>query len=307
MMLHDKSDHIPVLLITVLDILRIQHGDSILDCTLGLGGHSKAMIEAAGKSGTLTALDADLRNMAIARERLSAYADRIRFIHTNFVHLPDCLEDAGMRFDVIFADLGLSSPHIDQAERGFTFRDNAPLDMRYDHTKGMTAADILMQYTEQDLRLVFQNYGELPKTHRFVTAVMEARSQKPLRTADDLNSIIENLYRRDAKKVTAQIYQALRIEANSEMQAVEQLLSIGPSLLKPGGRMAILTYHSLEDRLVKRAFKSLCTPQKDDHTGAVSVPAHFSLLTRHALKPSDQEIENNPRARSAHLRAIARL
>ncbi|MBP9773519.1 MAG: 16S rRNA (cytosine(1402)-N(4))-methyltransferase RsmH [Candidatus Peribacteraceae bacterium] len=306
-MLHENSDHIPVLLITVLDTLKIKSGDSILDCTLGLGGHSKAMIEAAGESGTLTALDADLRNMAVAKERLAAFSSRIRFIHTNFLHLPDCLGAEQATFDVIFADLGLSSPHIDLADRGFTFRSNAPLDMRYDHTQGFTAADVLMKYNEEDLRLVFQNYGELPKTHRFVTAILEAREEKPLRTADDLNAIIDTLYNRDAKKVTAQIYQALRIEVNSEMLAVEQLLSVGPKLLKPGGRMAILTYHSLEDRLVKQAFKALCTPEKDDYTGAVKVPANFSLLTRHAIKPTDEEIENNPRARSAHLRAILRL
>lgn len=301
------NSHTPVLLSTVLDILRIQSGDAILDATVGLGGHSEAFIQAAGINGSLIALDADAKNLTSSKERLNKYADRIIYIHANFSELPDCLPADQRIFDIIFADLGVSSPHFDDPSRGFTFRTDSQLDMRYDQSQGMTAGEILHHATAETLLSIFQKFGELRGTKRLVDSIIKHRSTAPITISSQLKTISEEVYGYRSPKVLPQIFQALRIAVNKELESLEYLLATAPTLLNPGGRLAILTYHSLEDRLVKHAFRSLTTPEKDPQTGAVSRQAPFVSLTRHAIGPTGQEIENNPRARSAMLRAIQRI
>ncbi len=306
---HEKNEsgHVPVLLTTVLDILLPSPGEKILDVTLGLGGHAEAFLSKVPPNGTLIGLDADATNLSVATERLKHFGDRFLPVRANFRELPDCLPADQRSFDVILADLGLSSPHLDDTARGFSFHGNAPLDMRFDQTRGMTAADLLNRSTKEELTFIFQEYGELPKTHRFVTAILAARDATPFETSSDLNILIDALYGHEAKFVYAQIYQALRIAVNDELGALKSLLEAASALLAPGGRLGVISYHSLEDRLVKHMFRALTTPQKDPTTGTISAEAKFVLLNKKMIVPESKEIEDNPRARSAKFRAIQKL
>lgn len=298
------ATHVPVLLKETLEILSPKAGDSVLDVTLGLGGHSEAMLKLIGESGSLVALDADEENIAHARKRLEPFKKNLEIVHANFSSLPDCLPADKRVFDVILADLGLSSPHIDEPERGFTFRTNSPLDMRFDRTSGMTAAMLLASVDAATLFDIFVKFGELPMSGKLTEKIIERRKGNPVRTSDDLLEVARETYGFQAPKRHAQIFQALRMAVNREVEALENLLTCLPSLLSVGGRAVVISYHSLEDSLVKSYFRTLTTSKKDLLTGSVSVPASFELLTRKAVMPSEDEIRLNPRSRSARLRAI---
>lgn len=292
--------HVPVLETTVLRILTPRPGESVLDCTLGLGGHSAAFLHAVAPTGTLTALDADGTNLADARERLSSFGDRVRLVHANF-------RDAGSldvgTFDVVFADLGLSSPHLDEPDRGFSFRADGPLDLRYDRSSGMTAADLIERSSEDDLAAVIHDYGEV---HQHVRPLARLIAGTRVETTFAFKEKVEEVFRFRAPSVLPRLFQALRIAVNDELGALESLMAAIPTLLRPGGRAGILSYHSLEDRIVKRTFKAWCEPEKDPLTGrAVSDPA-FDLLTKKAIVPEDDELAANPRSRSVKFRAIAK-
>jgi len=289
--------HIPVLHSTVLDLLDPKDGETVIDVTLGLGGHAKAFLERIGSKGKLFGLDADKENLENAQMKSHENAE---MIHANFrelpsLNLPSC--------DVLFADLGLSSPHLDDPSRGFSFRSEAPLDCRYDRSGGLTAAEILKRSSEEELVRIFKEYGELQKSHTLSRQIKENMPE----TTTDLVSIAEKVYGFRAKKMLPQVFQALRIAVNDEIGALQSLLEHGLALLKPGGRMAIISYHSLEDRMVKQRFRALTKATKDSITGAPIAPPSFELLTKKAIQPTLEEIENNPRARSARLRAIKKL
>lgn len=270
----------------------------MLDVTIGLGGHAAALLEAVGAQGRLIGLDADERNLTIARERLAGQG-RADLRHANFRDLPTMdLPDV----DVLFADLGLSSPHVDNPLRGFTFRFDAPLDLRYDPTRGETAAELVTRSTPEDLFQIFRTFGEFSGGARLGRAL----AGSTIATTDDLKRVVEVTFGYRAKALLPQIFQALRIAVNDELGALDVLLDAGPKLLKPGGRMGVISYHSLEDRSVKRAFRALTMPPKDPVTGRILRCAHFSLLTRRPLVPSPEEIAANPRARSAKFRALHR-
>jgi 16S rRNA (cytosine1402-N4)-methyltransferase len=301
------SGHIPVFHSTVLDLLKIQPGNHVLDVTLGLGGHASSFLEANAPDGTLIGLDADTKNLDLAKDRLQIFQERFIGIHANFRELPSCLPDPIDQFDIIFADLGLSSPHIDDASRGFTFRSSSSLDMRFDQTTGKKASDLLMEESEEELKSIFQNYGEVKNARRLASHIVRERKTASLETSDSFNGLIENIFGYKTPSVLPQIYQALRIAVNDEQGSLAQLLSVLPSLMKPGARAGIISYHSLEDRLVKQAFRMLTTPTKDETTGQVSVPASFSLLTRRPILCDPSEATHNPRARSAVLRGLLRL
>lgn len=293
--------HIPVLLDTVLAILDPRAGERVLDVTLGLGGHSAAFLWMIGPEGSLTALDADDANLAIARKRLRAQGGRVNLRHANFGDI--AVLGLG-EFDVMFADLGLSSPHIDDPARGFSFRFDGPLDLRFDRTAGRTAADLLHSSTEEELAALFRTYGELYKEARRLGRILAGRS---IETTADLKRAVEEAFGFRAKQILPQVFQALRIAVNDELNVLAELLRAGIAMLAPGGRMGVISYHSLEDRLVKQTFRALCTPEKDPVTGAVSVPAAFEALTKKAVQPDQAEIASNQRARSAKFRAIRRL
>ncbi len=298
------SLHVSVLLAETLKLLAPCDGEAVLDCTLGLGGHSEALLKRIGQSGVLVGLDADPKNLEFARTRLQKFSLQTHLIHANFKDLPHCLPDNLRSFDMILADLGLSSPHIDVPERGFTFRANSELDMRFDQTSGMTAAMYIASVDRTTLRDVLQTYGEIPAAHRLTDALIARRADRPVRRSEDLVAVVENVYGFQAKNYLSQIFQALRIAVNDEMAALETVLREGPKLLKPAGRLAIISYHSLEDRLVKQAMKFLSTDVKDPITGAAATKAGFDLLTNKPIVPTEKEIHDNPRSRSARLRAI---
>lgn len=297
--------HIPVLASEVIALLQPREGERVLDLTLGLGGHAKAFLENIGPTGHLMGLDADRENLAVAEKILEPWKRQLTLINANFRTLAALDLQP---FDIIFADLGLSSPHIDDPARGFTFRDDSPLDMRYDRSHGTTAAQLMGAADEKTLLTVFARYGEVPRAKALARRIWEARhkEQSALTTTGELRRLVEEMYHYRSNAVLPQIFQALRIWVNDELGALQALLAEAPSLIKPGGRLGIISYHSLEDRMVKNAFKVLTTPVIDEQTGQIAQEAPFALLTKKAIKPSEAEIAENPRSRSAVFRALVR-
>jgi len=298
--------HIPVLLAECKEILAPKAGESVLDVTLGLGGHSRMFLEETSPSGVLVGIDADEVNMRVAAENLAPFGSRAVLVHANFGELPECLPADHQVFDVILADLGLSSPHIDDSKRGFMFRENSPLDMRFDQSKGMTAAMLLASTDRNKLLSYFNEYGELPYAHTFTDAIVTNRSVMQIQTSGDLVQIARDVYRHKADQYLPQIFQALRIAVNDEIEVLEHFLRVAPTLLNQGGRLGIMSYHSLEDRLVKQCFKALCEAPKNPVTGADLHEPEFTLLTKKAITSEKEELSRNPRARSAKFRAIIR-
>ncbi len=291
--------HDPVLLAEVIAILRPEQGDTVLDATLGLGGHAEALCGKIGREGAFIGIETDEENRLVAEERLRNCSARITCLHANFrdvasLGLPQC--------NIIVADLGLSSPHVDDASRGFTFRADAPLDLRFDRTAGAPASAMIAEMEEEDLARVLRGFGELPMAMRLAKTIKLHGAA----TTADLRSAAEDTYGYRAKSRLPQLFQALRIAVNDEMGSLEAFLREVPALLAPGGRFGVISYHSLEDRMVKRRFRELCAPEIDERTGAERTPACFSLLTRKAVVPSQEEMERNPRSRSAKFRAILR-
>ena len=296
----DDFPHESVLLTEVLSGLDPQAGDRILDLTLGLGGHASELLKKAGPKGSLVGIDADEENLQAAEMRLADYAHQCQFVHANFAQLAEL--NLGS-FDIIFADLGVSSPHFDEPERGFSFRSDGPLDMRFDRTSGKTAADVIQQSSDSDLSKILQRYGEVPQHGR----IAEALKKKSPQTTQEAFAAVEEVAGFRAKAIAAQVFQALRIAVNDELGALETLLDTAPNMLNPSGRLGIIAFHSLEDRMVKQRFRDLSSVEKDETTGADIGKASFNLIQRKAVKPSEQECEQNPRARSARLRCVKRV
>jgi 16S rRNA (cytosine1402-N4)-methyltransferase len=289
--------HTPVLLRSVQEVLSPETGEIVLDVTLGLGGHAAMFLEAVGEKGKLIGLDADEKNLEQARKNLSVNRENLELHHVNFrelptLNLPLC--------DIVFADLGLSSPHIDDPARGFTFREDAPLDMRFDRSQGLTGAEVLDSSSEEEIADILYYFGEIRQSRKIARTLKE----NTIKTTWDLKEATEKALGWRAKSILPQVFQALRISVNGELDALKILLEEGMKLLKPGGRMGIISFHSLEDRMVKRSFRDRTTPPKDPITGADKKPTAWTLLTRRAVMPTDEEISENPRARSARFRAI---
>ncbi len=292
--------HIPVLEETALTLLAPKSGERVLDVTLGLAGHAKRFLEATAPDGQFIGLDADRTNLAFAKEKLQEFGDRVELIHTNFGALPSLdLEPV----DILFADLGLSSPHVDDPERGFTFRTEAPLDLRYDRTNGLSAAEYIERSSEDHIAEIMRDYGELFQQARRIGKELAGKS---FATTTELCAVIEKVFTFKAKSLYPQIFQALRIAVNDELGVLTTLLETGPQLLTPGGRMGVISFHSSEDRMVKQAFRALTTPVKDPITGKIAVEAGFELVTPKAVVPSAEEITANPRARSVKFRILRR-
>lgn len=294
--MHERT-HIPVLAAEIIDILQPNKGESVLDVTLGLGGHAKLFAEKIGAEGSLTGLDADAQNLKSAKQILSSAKATMHFHHINF---RDIAQLSLSPFDIIFADLGVSSPHLDDQSRGFSFRADAPLDMRYDVSSGLTAAELIAKSSEEELQDILGEYGEVRHSRKLSLLLFK---QKPTTTAE-LAQCVEQVVGFRAPALLPQVFQALRIAVNDEMGALSELLATAPMLLKQGGRLGIISYHSLEDRQVKVIFKNVTTPKKDTHTGQDIGVAPFLLLTKRAVVPSEEEEERNPRSRSAKFRAI---
>lgn len=297
--------HEPVLLRECLEILHPTEGDAVLDVTLGLGGHARAFIDRIGPTGSFIGLDADSDNLRLAQESLRDAPVHGTFIHANFLSLPDCLPDDQRTFDVILADIGLSSVHVDDPTRGFTFRTDAPLDLRFDRTSGMTGAALLASLDPVTLLAAFREFGELPRARSLTDAIVRVRNEHPILKTGELTDVARGVFGYKTQEYLPQIFQALRILVNRELVALKQLLAVAPLLLKKGGRLGIISFHSLEDRLVKHAFRDLVKEPKDVVTGASIAKAPFVLLTPKAVRPTPEEVKKNPRSRSACLRALS--
>lgn len=296
--------HIPALLAQSLDALAIRSGGIYVDATFGGGGHSHAIVERLSPEGHLYSFDQD--SDAIER----AFSDpRFTLVYGNFRFMTNFLRYYGVDgVDGILADLGVSSHHFDDASRGFSFRSDAPLDMRMNRKASRSAATVIAVASEERLADIFHLYGELRQARRIAHAIVSARTQAPVDTTGRLLEVVRPfINRRQEKKELAQVFQALRIEVNGEIQALEAFLTQSVKALRSGGRLAVITYHSLEDRLVKNFMKSgnLSGELEKDFFGRVNTP--FRLLNSKPIVPDGTEIETNPRSRSAKLRVAEKL
>ena len=302
-MITANAYHVPVLLKESVDGLDIQPDGVYVDVTFGGGGHSKEILSRLGKKGHLYSFDqdADAENNIVADERFT-------FVRSNFRYLTNWMRYYGVeKINGLLGDLGVSSHHFDDETRGFSFRFDAPLDMRMNKRAGQTAADILNNYTEEQLADVFYLYGELKNARRLAKAIVDSRKERAIQTTADLGASIEPLMRSDReKKDLARIYQALRIEVNHEMDALRDMLKGATQLLCEGGRLSVITYHSLEDRIVKNVMKAGNAEGhvEQDFYGRISSP--YRLVNKVTV-PTDEEQQQNPRSRSAKLRIAERI
>ena len=296
--------HIPVMLNECMEGLAIKPDGVYVDVTFGGGGHSKEILSRLGEKGTLYGFDQD----ADAENNIPE-DDRFVFVRSNFRYLSNFMRFRGeTEIDGLLADLGVSSHHFDDKDRGFSFRFQGMLDMRMNTRAGKTAADILNTYTEEALSTLFYLYGELKNSRKLASVIVKARETKPLETTDEFLALITPYIGKDKeKKMLAQVFQALRIEVNDEMRALREMLQQAMRLLKPGGRLVVMTYHSLEDRLVKNFFKSgnFEGTISQDFFGNIQSP--FRLINNKVITPSSEEVEVNPRSRSAKLRIAEKL
>ncbi len=295
----ETTYHVPVLLRESVDGLSIRPEGIYVDVTFGGGGHSKEILSRLGAGGHLYSFDQD----ADAEKNIVA-DDRLTFVRSNFRYLKNWMRYYGVeKIDGLLADLGVSSHHFDEAERGFSLRFDAPLDMRMNKRATLTAADVLNNYGEGQLADVFYYYGELKAARRMASLIVKSRAEKPLLTTGDLLNVLQPLLRRDReKKEAAQAFQALRIEVNHEMDALREMLLAATELLAEGGRLSVITYHSLEDRIVKNMMKSGNAEGKvsQDFFGRAETP--FRAVNSKVITPTDDELARNPRSRSAKLR-----
>ena len=296
--------HTPVLLEEAIELLDIKEDGIYADLTFGGGGHSRRILESLGEKGRLYSFDQDSDTKANAPED-----SRFNYVESNFRFLRSALRLRGVtEVDGILADLGVSSHHFDALPRGFSFRGEAPLDMRMNQRGGETAADVVNNRTEEQLATILSQYGELDTTWKIAACIARARAVKPITTTAELVAAVAPCTpKKDESKFLTKLFQALRIEVNGEMEALKMALEQSLKVLKPGGRLVVISYHSLEDRIVKNFIRSGNTDGKieKDFFGRSTTP--WTVVTRKAVVPSDKEIAENPRSRSAKMRAAEKL
>lgn len=305
--------HISVLLEESISSLNLNESSIIVDCTLGYGGHSSNIL-ARIKKGFLFAFDQDSEAIRHSTDRLNAIGTNFTIIKSNFVNLKEELTKRGVtEVDGFLFDLGVSSPQLDDASRGFSFHEDARLDMRMDKENKLSAYEVVNEYSKERLAEIFYKYGEDKFARNIAKKIVEYRETKPIETTLELVEIIKTAvpmkFRKD-KHPARQIFQAIRIEVNRELDVIEPAIEQALSLLKVGGRVSVITFHSLEDRLVKNIFKEKCAIDPKVQ-GMPNIPAEylpdFRLVVNKAIIPSDEELEKNPRARSSKLRVIERI
>ena len=309
----ERARHVPVLLAETLRWLEPERGGVFVDCTLGLGGHAEALLE--GGVELLVAVDRDPRALELARSRLQRFADRVRFVETEFGNLRAACAAIGVeRVDGLLADLGVSSMQLDLAERGFSFQREGPLDMRMGR-EGLTAGEIVNEYSEARLERIFREHGEERDARRVARAIVASRERAPIETTLELREAIHSAKRRRERRdrdsqidAATLVFQALRIEVNQELEQLRQLMDDAVKMLAGGGKLVLISYHSLEDRIVKNALREFERGEIDQVTGRPHAETRLiEVLTRKPVRPTDDEIATNPRARSARLRAARRL
>ena len=312
-----KEGHLPVLAEEVLAMLAPRSGSLQIDATLGGGGHTERILEASKPDGRLLGLDADPAAIARVDARLRpVYGDRLVLRQANFRELAEVAPAAGFgAVDGTLFDLGLSSFQLADTERGFGFRAGGPLDMRFDTSRGVPAAELLATLDAKELTALFRRYGEEPKAGRIARAIVEARREAPIETAEELAALVERVLPRNPRQPrrthpATRVFQALRIAVNEELEALQAGLAAAVDLLRPGGRLVVLSYHSLEDRIVKRflqAERRGCTCPPEAPVCVCGREPRLRLIVPKGVVPTAAEITANPRARSARLRAAERL
>jgi 16S rRNA (cytosine1402-N4)-methyltransferase len=288
-------DHVPVLLQETLALLDVRPGGLYVDGTLGLGGHAAEVLRRSAPGGRVIGFDKDAQALGRARESLSPFGDRVRFVHADFREAPAVLRDE--KADGILLDLGVSSLQLDTPERGFSFRADGPLDMRMDQGGGPTAADLVNRLPEDELANLIYRLGEERASRRIARAIAVARQKRHLATTSELAEVVRRAAgrgRRPGLDPATPTFQALRIAVNGELENLEATLEVLAGCLAPGGRLAVIAFHSLEDRPVKQTFRRL------------AASPGFALLTKKPVRPGEQETRENPRARSARLRGLER-
>jgi 16S rRNA (cytosine1402-N4)-methyltransferase len=308
-------EHTTVLLEETVDAVLPRDGGRYIDCTLGGAGHSERLLKKSAPSGLLLAFDQDTSAIEHAKQKLQAYEGRVQFVHANFRHIAE--EASARKFtdvDGVLFDLGVSSPQFDEGERGFSYRFDAPLDMRMDTRQTLTAADIVNKYSEAELARIFFQYGEEKFSRPIARLIVRRREERPIDSTSELADLVKAAIpapaRRSGPHPARRVFQALRIAVNDELGALEEALQGAFQVLKPGGRMAVITFHSLEDRIVKHAFQALaqgCICPPDFPVCRCGNVPKAKLVTRKPVVPSAQEVEENPRSRSAKLRVIEKL
>jgi 16S rRNA (cytosine1402-N4)-methyltransferase len=296
--------HVPVLFAETMEALQVKPNGVYVDCTFGGGGHSRGILDKLNAEGKLIAFDQD----EDAAKNLPE-DERVLFVPHNFRHLQRFLRlHRFTQVDGILADLGVSSHQFDEAERGFSTRSEGPLDMRMDQRQDAKASNILKQYTEQQLHKLFEQYGEVTNSKTLAKHIVAQRGQMPLQTIAQLKSLLSPVVKGNPNKYLAQVFQALRIEVNDEMGALKEMLESVPALLKPGGRVAVITFHSIEDRIVKNFFKQgTFEEQQENPLLPDERKSELKIITKKPIVASDEEVKRNPRSRSAKLRVAEKI
>jgi 16S rRNA (cytosine1402-N4)-methyltransferase len=301
----DSGDlyHIPVLLHECIEALAIKSDGIYVDATFGGGGHSKAILDQLGESGRLMVFDQDEDALKNAPKD-----KRLTIIHANFREMKRFLRlHNAIQIDGILADLGVSSWQFDTAERGFSYRFDGPLDMRMNRTSGKTAADVLNEFDAEELQEMLSSYGEVRNARTLAQAIVEARNMKALETIADLKAVAEQNARGGKMKYLSQVFQAVRMEVNDELGALKDLLMQSAEVLKPGGRLAVITFHSLEDRLVKNYMKHSSFEDEPDKDFFGNYKLKFKLISKKPVTAGNEELKRNPRSRSAKLRIAEKI
>lgn len=306
------DEHVAVLFREVLDFLQPRSGGRYIDGTVGAGGHTAGILEASAPDGQLLAFDRDLEAIRFSRERLQQFGDRLHVVHASYGAMAELAPAYGFAgVDGVLLDLGLSSRQLENAERGFSFLHDGPLDMRFDTTQGVTAATLVNRLPEKELADLFWRYGEEENSRRYARTIV---ARRPLQTTRDLAELIEEAAPRAARRrrihPATRLFQALRIAVNDELSELEQGLPAAIDLLRSGGRVAVISFHSLEDRYVKNLFRDLardcvCPPRQPVCT--CDTTPMVRLVTRKAVKAGEEEVSENPRSRSARLRVAEKL
>ncbi|MBU1203006.1 16S rRNA (cytosine(1402)-N(4))-methyltransferase RsmH [Patescibacteria group bacterium] len=327
----DEYQHKGVLAKEVIDYLEPKSNQNFVDCTLGGGGHSFMILEKIGPKGKLIAFELDSRAIRASKERLKKFKDRLIIVNKNFVHLEEEVKKHQLDISGIVLDLGLSSDQLDKADRGFSFKDHGPLDMRFDPTgQALTASDIILNYNEDQLFKIFREYGEVYQPKRLARNIvtwrknLDKQKQKAIKTSMLVVAILRILnisskYSSEQKQTNLQkyrihpatkIFQALRIAVNDELGSLQKTLPQAFSVLQPAGRLAVISFHSLEDRIVKNYFKDLargCICPPESPICRCNQKPRVKIITKKGIKPSSEEIKANPRSRSAILRVIEKI
>lgn len=314
-MSNSNFQHVSVLLHECIDGLNIRDGLTYVDCTTGSGSHSFQIAKRLGSSGRLICIDRDTNALEAAKHRLVAFGDRVSFVHSNFSELENILKEQNVtRLGGVLMDLGCSSPQFDTPERGFSYQHDADIDMRMDPTQDFSAYDVVNSYSESELRHIIQAYGEEKFAARIAAAIVARRTEAPITRTVELAEIIKHAIPAAAREggphPAKRTFQAIRIEVNHELDAISPAIRAAVNAMTPGGRIAIITFHSLEDRIVKETYADLatgCTCPREFPVCVCGRKPQIALINKKPILPGEEELTQNPRSRSAKLRIAEKL